>query len=89
VADLATYSRTNGWIAAGAAAGLFLLVVLEGYDGNSALAGWWGFLGLSIGLQALDDLVWEGSQDPLVRRLRFGGVILAVACLAVALVSML
>jgi len=83
---VATYSRTNGWIAAAGASGLFLLVVLEGYDGNSALAGWWGFLGLAIGLQALDDLVWNGSQDPLVLRLRIGAAALAVACLAVALV---
>jgi hypothetical protein len=86
---VATYSRTNGWIAAGAAAGLFLLVVLEGYDGNSALAGWWGFLGLSIGLQALDDLVWQGRQDPLVRRLQIAAAVLAVVCLAVALLSLL
>jgi hypothetical protein len=86
---VATYSRTNGWIATGATAGLFLLVVLEGYDGNSALAGWWGFLGLSIGLQALDDLVWQGRRDPLVRRLQIAAAVLAVVCLAVALVSLL
>ncbi len=71
------YSRNNGYLAAAGAAGMFVLVLLEVLDRNSALAGLWGFLGLTLALQALDDLVWNGSQDRVVRPLRYAALGLA------------
>lgn len=66
---MATYSRTNGWIGAVAAVTCFVVAVLDGWDGNVALAGLFGFLSLSLALQAGDDLVWQGNQ-PVVAPLR-------------------
>lgn len=77
---MAEYSRGNGWLGAAAAVGLFTLTVLEGLDGFSPLALMWGFLGIAIGLQALDDLVWRGRQEAVVlplQRVAFGLTILA------------
>lgn len=77
---MAVYSRTNGWIGLVATSGLLLLCVLEGLGGLSPSAALWGFLGLAIGLQAVDDLLWQGSQDAVVvplKKVAFGLVVVA------------
>ena len=81
MAEATTYSRANGVLALVAASGALVLVALEGYDGNSAAAGVFGFLGLGLALQGLDDIVWQGRQErilvPLKRVVR--GLTLACA----------
>lgn len=74
---MATYSTANGRI--GAAAAVLSLVVsgFDGWEGNFAMAATFGFLGLALGLQAGDDLVWQGRQ-PVVAPLRRAVVVLTV-----------
>lgn len=86
---MATYSRTNGWIGLAAAATCFVVAVLDGLDGNMALAGLFGFFAVVLGLQALDDLVWQGSQDRVTVPLKrvFGA--LALGCLVWAVATLL
>jgi urea transporter len=80
VAEAKTYSRANGVLALVAASGALVLVALEGYDGNSAMAGLFGFLGLSLVLQGLDDLVWQGRQERVLVPLKRVVVGLALVC---------
>jgi hypothetical protein len=67
---MATYSRSNGWLAAALAAMCLLVALFDGASGRVALAGLFGFVGLLLGLQAMDELVWEGSQDGVVRPMK-------------------
>jgi hypothetical protein len=86
---MANTTRTNGWLGAAAAVTCFLVALFDGLDGNVAMAGLFGFFAVVLGLQAMDDLVWHGSQDrvgvPLKRV--FGA--LAVGCLLWVLVTLL
>lgn len=67
---MATYSRTNGWFAAALAAMCLVVAALDGLSGRAAYAGLFGFVGLLMALQAMDDLVWAGSQDGVVKPLK-------------------
>jgi len=86
---MADYSRTNGWLGAAAAATCLLVAVFDGLDGNPAMASLFGFFAVVLGLQALDDLVWKGSQDRIAVPLKrvFGA--LTVGCLLWVLVTLL
>jgi hypothetical protein len=86
---MATYSRSNGWLGAAAAATCFLVALFDGLDGNAAMAGLFGFFAVVLGLQALDDLVWKGSQDRVAGPLKrvFGA--LTIACLLWVVVTLL
>ncbi len=86
---MATYSTTNGRIGLAAAVGCLVVAVLDGLGGNVAMAGFFGFFALLLGLQAMNDLTWEGSQDSVVVPLKrvFGA--LSIACGLWALVALL
>jgi hypothetical protein len=86
---MANNSRANGWLGAAAAATCFLVALFDGLDGNAAMAGLFGFFAVVLGLQALDDLVWHGSQDRVAVPLKrvFGA--LALGCLLWVLVTLL
>jgi len=86
---MADNSRTNGWLGAAAALTCFLVALFDGLDGNVAMAGLFGFFAVVLGLQAMDDLVWHGSQNRVVVPLKrvFGA--LTIGCLLWVLVTLL
>jgi hypothetical protein len=77
---MATYSRTNGWLGAGIAVLCGVVFVLDALAGNVPMAALFGFLALFLGLQAMDDLVWQGSQARVVGPLRRVVGLVTVLC---------
>lgn len=86
---MAAHSRTNGWFAAVLAGMCLLVALLDGIDGRAAYAGLFGFVGLLMGLQAMDDLVWEGSQDHVVKPLKRATMVLVAGFALWALYDLL
>jgi hypothetical protein len=75
-----TYSSTNGRLGGALAVVCLVLCVLDGLAGRVPMAGLFGFLGVLLALQSLDDLFWQGAQDAVVVPLKRVLIGLVIGC---------
>lgn len=83
------YSRGNGIIAGVIATGALAAAGLNGIGGDTAGTLVFGMLALLLGLQAGDELSWQGSQDSVVKPLSVVVLVILVAALAWQVVTWL
>lgn len=83
------YARSNGIIAGFIATGALAAAGLNGITGDASGAILFGSLALLLGLQAGDELSWQGSQDSVVKPISMVLLVVLLAALAWQIVGWL